>query len=80
MIYGISLCLFFLVFPILVAVIRNVGELISGPHTDTKYHTQQFKLKKNKIIIELILELITLIILISVYCWLLFKLLFNQIS
>ncbi len=63
MIYVVSLCLFFVIFPISVAVIKNILFLISGPKENNEYYQLSYKTKKQKIIIELMLEILVLIVL-----------------
>jgi hypothetical protein len=67
MIYVVSLCLFFIIFPTSIAVIKNIFFLISGPKENNVYHIESYKTKKKKTIIELVLEIMVLIVLFYVF-------------
>ncbi|MAT44564.1 MAG: hypothetical protein CL609_19700 [Anaerolineaceae bacterium] len=69
MVYVISLCLFFIIFPTSIAVIKNIFFLLTGPKENNVYHIVSFKSKKKKIIIELLIEILILVILFIIFLW-----------
>jgi len=61
MIYVTSLCLFFILLPLFIVMLKNLIWFFSGPKDDSDYHSQIYREEKNKKIIEFTIELIIII-------------------
>ena len=62
MIYITSFCLFFILFPLFIAILKNLIWFFSGPKDDSDYHNQLFPKDKSKILLELSIELFIAIV------------------
>ena len=56
MIYITSLCVFFILFPIFIAMLKNIIWFFSGPIDESIYQIQLYNEKKKKRIIEFTIE------------------------
>lgn len=67
MIYITSLCVFFLIFPIFIAMMKNLIWFFSGPMDESVYQIQLYNEKKKKLIIEFIVEFLVIGIIIILF-------------
>ncbi len=56
MIYITSLCVFFLLFPIFITMLKNLIWLFSGPIDESVYQIQLYNEKKKKRLVEFLIE------------------------
>ena len=61
MIYVTSLCLFFILLPLFIVMLKNLIWFFSGPKDDSDYYGQIYREEKNKKIIEFSIELLIII-------------------